>query len=165
MKEVKKYVIDYRNLNQGLWTWEFTLSGEFFQKRGSELIAAGEIEVRIELEKKITLGRLTINHTGWVKSICDRCLDDLDLDISGETHLIVKELPEDDADEDEVLFTDMAGRLQLADAMYDYISLSVPMIKYCDTEPPCHTATLSKLEPEDSEENNPTWNELRKLKF
>lgn len=167
MKEVKKYEIDYRNLKEGAREWEYSITGDFFTRRGSALISEGELDVRLDLLKKSSLGLLTVSHIGQIKTNCDRCLEDLLLEIKGSIDLIVKEgRDRSDEEEEEVVYVDENGKLILDQVLYDYISLSVPMIKYCDTDPPCNSAVMTKvLSDDDDNRSHPAWSELRKLKF
>ena len=166
MKEVKKYVIDYRNLKEGKREWSYTISGDYFKQRGSELIVGADIAVRLMLDKKSSFGVVNIEYEGTILTACDRCLEDLQLVIHGSAELIVKESVDDHDDEEDVIFLDESGRLNVDQSMYDYVSLSMPMIKYCDTNPPCNAAIMAEVMPPASENgSHPAWNELRKLKF
>lgn len=165
MKEVEGYTIDYRNLSDGMHQFDFSLGDDFFSSIESSLITSGQVEVQLNLSKHERMGSIQIEHHGKVLSVCDRCMEPLDLPLEGQTSLLVQGSEAIDDEDEEVLVPDVDGKLHLAKVIYDYVSLSIPITKYCDTNPPCHTKLMEKLVESTEESGHPVWNELKKLKL
>lgn len=128
---------------------------------------------------------------GTVKVLCDRCLSEMDQEISCEESLTVK-FGEDKSEEDDrlVVVSEEEGEIDLSWYMYEFIALQIPIRHIheageCDEE---MVKTLKKhlavdrneiedsdddslasdVSSEESEENtereiDPRWNALKKL--
>lgn len=166
MKESGEYRLLYQNLGLGEHISSYQLEDAFFAQFDGEMILTGKIDLVVRLTKSHTTGTLELEHSGHIETTCDRCLDKIELPIEGVAQLLVREAEDAFDDEEDVLLVDSeTGTLDLKEAIYDYVALSVPMIKYCDQETPCNSAVLERLRPEQDEKINPAWDELRNLEF
>ncbi len=119
---------------------------------------------------------------GTLEVTCDRCNNNLPLDLWDEFNITVKmvEEPElmNDQEEDPDVYYISRGEshLDVANWIYEFINLSIPMQKTCGYDkmngPNCNPAALealNKMEPEENVDNkekkdNPIWKGLEKFK-
>ena len=113
---------------------------------------------------------------GKVSVVCDRCGNDLQLELWDEFNLIVKEvenpeemnLNEEDADIYYIARTE--SHIHLADWIYEFVLLSIPNQRRCDEDevggPKCNKEVLAMLNEmkERVENNNPLQKVLEQFK-
>jgi len=166
MKESGEYQLPYTVLALGEHERSYRLDDDFFAQFEDTLIQAGKIDLTVRFTKSHATGTLELQHSGHIETTCDRCLEEIELPIEGSAQLLIKEAQDALDDEEDVLLVDAeTGTLDLKEAIYDYVSLSVPMIKYCDQETPCNSEVLARLRPTQDEKSNSAWDELKNLEF
>ncbi len=114
---------------------------------------------------------------GNVQVNCDRCGNDLPIDLWDEFNIVVKLVDDPDTmnqtDEDPDVYYISRGEshLHLADWIYEFINLSIPMQKMCKPEniggPHCNKEVLEMLKKMDEgndREDNPIWQDLEKFR-
>ena len=166
MKESGKYRLPYRNLSLGEHTYSFQLDNAFFAQFQDALIDRGKIDLVVRLTKGHMSGSLQLDHEGLIETTCDRCLEEIELPIEGSMHLLIRHADEAMGEEEDILLVDeTSGALDLNEAIYDYVSLSVPMIKSCDQQTPCNSEILDRLRPKQDKMSDTAWDELKNLKL
>ena len=172
MSGAREYVINYGSLPFGEHEFEFHVSDSFFQKFENSLVQKGDIDVLVVLDKKEAMMLLDFTMEGHIIVECDRCLEDLDLDIESFNELIVK-LGEETGEEaeDVIVISTREHELDVAQYIYEYISVLIPMRNVHEDEegnPDCDPEVLKVLEkhiaPEEKEENppaDPRWDALK----
>lgn len=176
MNPLVEYTIPIKGLSNGIYQFEYQIDGNFLTHFEQSPISQANIQMRVELEKKPGPFVLNFDFSGTVESNCDRCLAAINLPVSGQNRLLVKVSEETESEDPEVIYIHPeAIKLELADFIYEFLILSIPMIKVYDCESeaeaaiPCDFDMLDLLfEPEDSpeeekESNNPVWEELKKF--
>jgi uncharacterized metal-binding protein YceD (DUF177 family) len=133
----------------------------------------------LQLDKKSSFMLLKFEIGGNLEVTCDRCNNELPLELWDEFNITVKmvEEPElmNDQEEDPDVYYISRGEshIDVAEWIYEFINLSLPMQKTCSYEkmdgPHCNKAALEmlkKLEADDSAEpkENPIWKGLEKFK-
>jgi len=114
---------------------------------------------------------------GFIDTECDRCGNTLTLKLWDEFHLIVKMvddpevLNETEEDPDIYYISKHESHLKLADWIYDFINLSIPVQKTCGEDKKggslCNQEVLEKLkqmEVDSKKEENPVWKGLEQFK-
>ena len=114
---------------------------------------------------------------GKLEVICDRCNSNLPLDLWEEFNLVVKlvddpELMNEQEEDPDVYYMPRGqSHLQLADWMYEFINLSIPMQKTCEypdmSGPYCNPSVrdlLKRMNDEKENKQNPLWKGLEKFK-
>lgn len=182
MDPLISYSIPIKGLRDGIHQFDYQIDRSFFDHFENSPIGESDIQLQLTLEKRTGLYILDFSFEGRIASNCDRCLSDIQLPIAGDYRLLVKvseaaeEGEKEDEDPDVVFITPEAQKLEVAPWAYEFICLSVPMIKTyeCEDEDPrpCNEDMLDRLyaaEPQaDAEEDNsppdnPIWDELKKL--
>jgi uncharacterized metal-binding protein YceD (DUF177 family) len=114
---------------------------------------------------------------GKLEVVCDRCGNPLQMDLWDEFNMIVKlvdnpdEMNETEEDPDIYYISRTESHLHLADWIYEFVVLSIPMQRRCsDSEiggPQCNLEILNmlkKMEAGTLDNNNPFSKELEKIK-
>ncbi len=183
MKTLKEYRIPFVGLQTGLHYFNFEVGDAFFEAFEGSLVRQGRVFVDLALEKRERVMTLTFDIGGQVYVECDRCLAPLKLPIHGHYRVYVKPGRLDGPEDDDVIrIAPEETHLELAQHMYEFILLSLPMMQVCEELPPqdrpCNREVLQRLEQQREEalppkENpntqelpgpvDPRWEKLRKL--
>ena len=170
-----EYRIPIKGLSNGIHQYDYQINGVFLQQFEHSPIRDAQINMQMMLDKRAGMYTLDFSFSGTVRSTCDRCLADINLPVQGENRLLVKLSHETESEDPDVAFIHPdAQKLEVAEFIYEFIILAIPMIKVYDCEEeepyPCNDEMLDRLEGEDIEEDtndeestNPIWEELKKF--
>ena len=137
------YKIDLLSSGLGGKTFEFEIGNDFFAEIGG-LIQRGNIHTTVVCLNAGSVYKFRIHSIGTVIVPCDRCLSDLELRIETADDLNVKLSSEYADDGDCVIVPESEGYLDLAQFIYEFIALSMPMT--CCHEPgKCDDAMMHEL--------------------
>ncbi len=162
MDSLLPYMIPVKGLSVGPHQYEFIADGSFFRSFEDSPIEEAQVKVELVLDKRPDMLVLEFSFAGYVASTCDRCLVGINLPVKGEQRVLVKYSwdKEESTDEDVVYIHPDSPKLQVAPFVYEFIVLSLPLIKVyeceADERPPCDQAMLSYLEEQEEEENPDT---------
>ena len=183
-KEVAKfsqYKIALRNFSNEPQKYDFLLDNEFFkQMDGAADIQKGAVNVSLIVKKTAAAFEFSFDLQGTVFVPCDRCLDEMPIEINSQNRLFVKLGKEFSEESDEiVIIPEDEGEINVVWFIYEFVALSVPMKRI---HPPgkCNKIMTSKLnkyktdkqQPEeddsDAEEDisgdvDPRWDALKDL--
>jgi len=165
------YTIIISGLNEGRHTIDFEIDNEFFESFEESEIKEGSLFAIIELEKRSSHIDLYIKISGKVKVSCDRCLEMFFYPLECENRILVKLGKKiEDCDPDIVSLTTDEHEFDLRQHFYEYIHLALPIKRVhpydqkgnstCD---PVMMEKLNELTVEEENENDPRWDELKKL--
>ena len=137
------YKIDLLSSGLGGKTFEYDLSDDFFAEMEG-LVQSGSIHTTVACLSAGSVYKFQIHSVGTIIVPCDRCLSDLELRIETTDDLNVK-LGDEYADEgDCVVVPEAEGYLDLAQFIYEFIALSMPLT--CCHEPgKCDDAMMQEL--------------------
>jgi uncharacterized protein len=165
------YAIGFSGLKEGRHTFDFEIDDKFFEKFEESEIKEGSLFAYIELDKRSTHLDLLIKINGKVKVCCDRCLEMFFFPVECENRLLVKfgtKIGDDDPDI--ISLPAEEHELDLQQNFYEYIHLALPIKRVHPDDQngnsTCDPAMLEKLKElivDDENENDPRWDELRKL--
>ncbi len=175
MKSLSDYSIKFEGLKQGTHLFEFDVDNAFFEEFDCFEFKDTAIAVGLEFEKQSTIMVLTFDFLGAVTVPCDRCLDDVEVEVSGEERLIVKFGNEEYDDTEEILMLPVHEyELNVAKYIYEFININIPQKRIHD-EGLCNQDVISKLEkvaPAAKEEESdneievdPRWASLQDIKL
>ena len=137
------YKIDLLSSGLGGKTFEYEIGDEFFAEIGG-LIQRGSIHTTVVCLSAGSVYKFRIHSIGTIIVPCDRCLADLELRIETADDLSVKLGSEYADDGDCVIVPESEGYLDLAQFIYEFIALSMPMA--CCHEPgKCDDAMMHEL--------------------
>ena len=170
-----KYNIEFKGLKEGLHEFNFDADSKFFEQFEGSLVDKGKASIDVQIEKRSTFIKIHLNIFGWVELICDRCLEPYKQEIANEAELFVK-FGEETNDEDENIIWVLPEEhsINLAQPIYEYISLSIPLRhihpKKGKGKRECNPEMLKKLkkfthsQTEEKGLTDPRWDVLKMLK-
>ncbi|MCP2045250.1 YceD family protein [Pontibacter sp. HSC-36F09] len=130
MKKLKDYEIGIAKLSNRKHDYEFEIDDSFFALFEQEIILGGKLLAKVELDKTESLLTLHFDIKGHVRLTCDRSLEEFDQPLDIEETLLIKYGEENtELDEDLWQITPETQTLNVAQHLYDYIGLSLPMKK------------------------------------
>ena len=158
MRALTHFSVPIKGLKDGIHQYQFRIGDDFFKKFEKSIIKKGSFQIEIDLFKKSNHIEIDFFIEGMMKTDCDRCLAKIDLPVEGNHKLIVKFTVDEINNEEEVwTITYDTHELDLDKAIYEFVNLSVPLIKRFDCEIedpiPCNLNAKDYLDREYDEEN------------
>lgn len=130
MKRFSEYIIPFSSYSNGLHEFEFELFDAFFGLFPESEIQKADVLVSVELIKQERQLEFLFTFDGWVILPCDRCLEEYEQPITGEFTLYGKFGRGNNEDEFDVVWLPQeAYQIDLAQYLYEYVMLSLPMRK------------------------------------
>lgn len=171
METLVQYAIPVKGRSDGIHHFDFQIDRSFFRHFEHSPVRDCAIDLKLELDKRPGMLVLQFDFSGSVSSECDRCLESIQLPVSGSQQLLVKLSSEPGREEAEVVYMDPEETsLQVAQYIYEFIVLALPMIRVydCENDPesPCNPDMLAYLETNEEDApsgHNPLMDELKKL--
>lgn len=106
---------------------ELNLDNNFFADIDGEEFQKGSVAATVTVKKNRDVFDFTFSLSGVVVVPCDRCLDDLEIEVTAENSLKVR-LGENYADDgDVVIVPESDGDINIAWYLYEFIALALPM--------------------------------------
>lgn len=171
------YTIDLQDLFDAPQDYCFELGGEFFDTMASTLLNTGQVSVRLHAERQCDTCLLDFAFEGEVTVPCDRCLDDMQVAVEGESQIKVLVGGREATADDEVAVPADQKQLDVSWLMYEMIALEVPLT-HVHEEGQCNAEMMKTLAQhmvgECDEEHaahqsdgeaatDPRWNGLKKI--
>lgn len=176
MKKDSQFNLNIAKLADKTHHYAFELGPAFFAQFDQQLIQDGNLHVELNLTKTDRLLTLDFDINGTVRLICDRSLDEYDQPIHVQQQLLVRFGDQYAELDDNILqITPDTQVLPIAQHLFDYIGLAIPMKKLhprFQNEPDENPDADSKLifstrnendEDDDDDYTDPRWNALRNL--
>ncbi|ULQ54172.1 YceD family protein [Flavihumibacter fluvii] len=180
MTSRREFDIAFVGLKPGIHEFAYEITDRFFEPYKEQEFHNCSAQVKLSLDKKNGLILLKFEIGGKVEVVCDRCgSTTLPWNLWDEFNIVVKlvenpeEMNEQEEDPDVYYISRGESHLHIADWIYEFIVLSLPMQKMCAEEeigqPYCNMEALEMLKKmgtgEESEiKGNPVWKGLEKFK-
>jgi uncharacterized metal-binding protein YceD (DUF177 family) len=186
MNYLDSFRISFGSLPIGEHEFEFEIDDKFFEHFQDSVIRRGFADILVTVNRQAEMLLVDFTTEGSVTIPCDRCGDDMDIEIAGYNELIVKfgdgtsdEEGEEKGEEDQIVLSPKEHELNVAQFIYEYVTLMVPMRNVHPENDKglstCNPIALRKLEalihheptPEETEEGkektDPRWDILKSI--
>jgi len=174
----RKFDIAFVGLKPGTHEFTYELDNEFFSGYQGVDFNDAAAKVKVILDKKPGFMILQFDVGGTLHVNCDRCGNDITIDLWDEFKVLVKlvdnaeEMNEQETDPDIYYIDRNESHIHLADWLYEFVTLSIPSVRICpdkaDGSSGCNPEVLAKLkqlsEQEKKAPNNDIWKGLENLK-
>lgn len=174
----RAFEIAFVGLKPGIHEFEYVVDDKFFVEKGETDFANCHANIKLSLDKKSSFMLLKFEIGGKADVTCDRCGNNLGMDIWDEFNMLVKlvenpdELNEQEENPDVHYISRTESHIDVGNWIYEFVLLSFPMQKMCSEEkmggPQCNNEVLEKLremEVKDQEANaNQLWKDLEQFK-
>lgn len=180
MSRRREFEIAFVGLKPGVHEYNYSIDDRFFEAYQQQDFKNCKASVKLLLDKKSSFMLLKFEIGGQLEVICDRCNSRLPLELWDEFNITVKivedpELMNNQEDDPDVYYISRGeSHIDVANWIYEFINLSIPMQKVCSYEemngPHCNPAALDMLkklvseEGKKEEKENPIWKGLEKFK-
>lgn len=170
MASLNNFSIPVKGLKDGMHLFEFELDDMFFPEFEGSPIQDGQLTAKVGFDKRPDMFVLDVAIEGTIQTECDRCVEDIAFPVEGQHQQIIKLSDHSAETIDEVVYLPVdTAEINIARFIYEFVVLSIPMVKTCDAVPgkSCYEEVLRKLDGDRSAEqagNNPIWAALNKLK-
>jgi uncharacterized metal-binding protein YceD (DUF177 family) len=173
----REYSVNIVGLTNTVHRFTFEVRNDFFEHYGTDLVSEGSLKSEVTLDKHETFIEAAFDIRGTVKLICDRSLDPFDQPIEVKKKLVFKYGDADQELSDEIIMIHRdSERLDLGQYMFEFIALVVPMKKLHprfqgeendegdSAGKIIYSSKVSSDESGDSQDIDPRWEILKKLK-
>lgn len=128
MGKFTEFKLPLKELAEGKHEFEYRLTQKFFTDMENTDVHGADICVKLTVNNKNGLYDLTFTMQGEVILLCDRCLDDLNLPIDTNYHVMVQYGDDYNDDTDDLLIIPYSDNtLNVSYMIYDTIVLAIPM--------------------------------------
>ncbi len=140
MNSHRGFEIAFVGLKAGIHEFSYRITDKFFEAYQQQDFKHCEATVKLSLEKNNSFMLLKFEVLGKLEVICDRCGNALPLDLWDEFNILVKlvEEPEimnqQEEDPDVYYISKGESHLHIADWIYEFINLSIPIQRMCREE-------------------------------
>lgn len=173
METKDRYLIMLDGLEEKAHTFEMHADDDFYQNYKEGEIKGGDVAVEIVLLKRKTSLLLTINLSGVVRLVCDRCLEIYDQPINISDEILVNYADETnfDTNNEAVTLSRDSNKIDVSRFIYEYSHFALPIAHYHSEDeygqPTCDKKMLELIERYKVEEKeaamDPRWEALREL--
>lgn len=177
MRSLKDYSVSFKGLKEGNHLFDYKVDAEFFGLLEDSLYEDGNLDVLVDMTKSMQLMVFDIKARGTLVTVCDNCLEPIDVPVNAEYKLFVKFGSEYDEPSDDVLvLPHEEHEINLAKVLYDVIVTSVSIRHVhqpdADGNSTCDPEMLRKLEQyvvnkgsdDDGEvKQDPRWDGLKEI--
>jgi uncharacterized metal-binding protein YceD (DUF177 family) len=180
MKSLKEFDVELFRLSDGKQSFDYELDDKFFALLEGSILEKGNLKAKVVLNKSERLILAEFDIKGTIELTCDRSLEPYDYAIESNQNLVFK-FGEEFAElsEDVIMIPRDLQKLSLAQYLYEFIGLSVPMKKLHpkfqqeeeseDDEQETKLIYTSEEEKKNNsgkegEDIDPRWNALKDLK-
>ena len=121
------------DLDNGRHEFDFRLESDFFARFEDSEVHGGEVSIEIDAEKSDGYLNVDIRFDGTLNVDCNRCLDEMAVEIEGDDSLSVRfvenppEYLAEDGEQDVMYVKSSDDTLDLTDYIYEGICLALPM--------------------------------------
>ncbi len=178
MNQRREFEIAFVGLKPGMHVYEYRIEDKFFVPYGEQDFENCVANIKLSLEKNNGFMLLKFDIDGELSATCDRCGNTLPTQLWDEFNIIVKmvdnpeEMNEQEEDPDVYYIGRSESHLHLADWIYEFVNLSIPLQKMCGEAemggPKCNKEVLAKLKQMEDEarkdSGNTVWKDLDKFK-
>jgi uncharacterized metal-binding protein YceD (DUF177 family) len=177
----RDFEIAFVGLKPGVHEYSYEITDRFFEAFQQQDFRNCKANVKLLLDRNNGFMMLKFEIGGTLEVTCDRCNNNLPLNLWDEFNMTIKmveepEVMNDQEDDPDVYYIGRGeSHIDVANWIYEFINLSIPMQKACGYDemngPNCNPAALdvlNKMEPEEKEDkekkDNPIWKGLEKFK-
>ena len=179
MKSLKEFDIEVFRLTDGKQVFDYELKDPFFALIEDSFLESGNLKVKVTLDRSERLILSEFNIQGTVGLICDRSLEPFEHRIESNENLVFKFGEEfAEVSENVIIIPRDLQKLNLAQYIYEFIGLSIPMKKLHpkfqneEEENDENEVKLIYRSEDEKKDNNksddepvdPRWNALKDLK-
>ena len=149
MNYLSKYDVIFSGLSVGKHCFEYEINDKFFEQFDCSEITSGNLSAKVELNRMNAQIVVKFVITGSVVTVCDRCLDDVEINIEYKGTLLVKygtQTNDENSNDEEIMCINRSDdKINLAQYIYESICISLPIQRIHANENQCNADMMQKL--------------------
>ena len=171
MERLVEFLIPYKGLSIGKHDYQFHVDKSFFTAVESEAVDNGDLNVNLTIDRQSRMIIANLSIEGYIKLICDRCLEEFDFNINLNYEQIYKFGDSPDEKEDDIIYLgDSDFQLDISHLILENILLQIPIRRVHENDklgnPKCGKEQLDLIEGYTRKKQvDPRWDALKDLKF
>ena len=159
-----EFDILFEGLKLGKHVYDFQINDEFFADIDYTLVEKANVQVNFLLDKKESMMVGTVQIEGTISGSCDRCTDEVSVNVSNNYDLIFKFTDEEAEDENLIHIPSNEHAIKLKPILYELINVMIPS-RMLHEEGECNQEMLDLIQKygqkSESEEVDPRWKILK----
>ena len=167
------FTVNLGSINSGKKSFSFNIKDKFFDTFPSSEVKHADISATAALSRDIEKISLNLIITGEINKLpCDICAENISLEISAETNIIIKKTNERLFSNDEIYYIQKTdNKIDLAQLIFELIVLNVPKKRKhpvnkegnstCNKE---MIELVKKYTQKEKKSSDPRWDALKVLK-
>ena len=168
MGQKEDRIVRFSGIKPGVYTYNMLLDDTFFEGFENEEIKGGKVHFDVKMERNERVTMLTFVFQGEVRTVCDRCLGEIMVKVSGEEHLNVRFSDSEMTDDEQVvILPEEAHELDLTPWLYEFVAVRLPL-QHTHPEGECDPEMVKYLvdeeHPHGDDYVDPRWEALKELK-
>lgn len=168
LRKTNDHSIQYTGLKLGIHEFKFELSEKFFEGFEYSEISGSEIQVEVILEKKNTMIILDFIVNGKAESLCDRCQEKVEIELTHKDRVFVKFGEQTSATDGDILVLGpQEFEIELSQFLYEFSHLAMPAKRVHSTMNACNKDIIQILDEmadfEEEKETDSRWDALKRL--
>lgn len=124
--------------------FKYSINKEMFESVENSLIKDGQLAATIRVGQDAVGLSLNISITGTAKVECDRCLDDMQIDIDCNENLKIQFADRFEDSDDIIYVPQSQTEIDLWPFVYDFIALDIPLV-HVHPDGQCNQEMLNRL--------------------
>ena len=144
MGKFDSYKIDLRGMREVDASYDLNVDNDFFAHIDGPEVQKGKVQVKLDVHRSVDVYEMSFTIDGTIVVICDRCLDEMDLDIHTTGKLQVKLGADYGEQGDIVIIPEAEGIINVAWYIYEFVALAIPM-KHVHAPGKCNKEMSGKL--------------------
>lgn len=171
---MNEYRITIGGIEEGIHSYTFDIKDSFFKTFSQSEVKCANIIATVLLEKTNNKLALSIDLNGSINHLlCDICAEELSVDISSITKMMIKETSKNLESTDEIIYINSnENELSIKHLLFELITLSLPNKRKHplneDGTTNCNTEMISLIDQYNNIEeksSDPRWDALKNLKI
>ncbi|MDB5261967.1 MAG: hypothetical protein JWQ14_1248 [Adhaeribacter sp.] len=128
--KLHEFDLNLVNLKDKQHEYDYKLNDDFFNLFEQNLVNGGNLTAHLVLDKSSLLLNLAFNIKGVINITCDRSLENFDFPVDINQNLLIRYGNEElELDENVLQILPGTQKINLAQHLFDYIGLTIPMKK------------------------------------
>ena len=178
MGSMRTFEIAFVGLKPGVHEFNYELDTQFFKDKAGDSNEGIVANVKLSLDKNNGFMLLKFMVGGNAEVNCDRCGNQINVDLWDEFKMVVKltedpqKANEEEEDADIFYIAKSESHIEISDLLYEFVMLSIPTQHVCGNDSKgqstCNKDVLKKLEAmqvkTDEQQGNLIWKGLEKFK-
>jgi uncharacterized metal-binding protein YceD (DUF177 family) len=162
--KLSEFDIDFIKFKNEKDQFHYKLNNEFFGLKENSLYHSGDIDVAIVCERNENTISVDYTFDGFVAAECERCLDDIKLEVTIAYNELIKLTPNESLLAEENYISINHPVYNVYDTLYEQICLSIPLRRICENSTKNQECKIDHLSTSSDEHvEDERWAQLKKL--